>query len=345
LSDVPIGLYLSGGLDSSAIAVALHGLGADVQAYTHGFNGHSFDEAPVALETAAYLGIPCREVSLADGTMVAAEVARQFDEPQGYGALMAYMSLCRSTTGRKVVLAGDGGDELLGGYSWYNNLGGGPRRHGLMRLFGPGKPSASEVLMRHVQRQFPRFSPAEATRLLAPTGLSFDDDTLLAPLKRHWVGELPVRRALQRVDLGNFCVDSILTKVDRASMTHGIEVRVPFLDHRLVEAVLTRPVTEREAVENKPLLRDYLAGRVPSAVLRQPKLGFSLRSGLPAPAPTVLDRVAEGPLVSGGYLAPSWRELAAAETPDRNGRLFALYALDGWMREWSADCRYPRNAI
>ena len=81
---------------------------------------------------------------------------------------------------------------------------------------------------------------------------------------------------MQRVDLLTFCADSILMKVDKASMAHSLEVHVPFLDHRIIEWGLTQPVAPAEKTQGKQVLRHYLAADVPASILNHPKQGFSL---------------------------------------------------------------------
>jgi asparagine synthase (glutamine-hydrolysing) len=245
----------------------------------------------------------------------------------------------------KVVLAGDGGDENFGGYTWYSNLNSEiPRRSKwLRRALRPivkrnASPATraraahhfSNPVCTYAWRVFPRFLPEEAEALFAPLGLRFNDDTLLDPLRKHFVPELPLRRALQRVDLMTVCTDQILAKVDRASMAHSLEVRVPFLDRRIIEWALARPVSPRETTENRPLLRDYLASRVPEAVLQHPKQGFTMRTKEELDWNKGLEMIRQSIWVQQGMWDQNWERLVEPGVPYRNARIWILLMLASW---------------
>lgn len=354
LSDVPIGLFLSGGLDSSSVAACLHDIDQKVQTITVGFPGLEKDETAVARAVAEHLGFP-QEVSplmIEDVMSLIQNVAGAFDEPQGYSALLSMYKISEMAVQNfKVVLAGDGGDEVFGGYNWHRNLdaklskssklmrnllgpvvdllGGSSLRHRVMNDF-----SKSSILHRHTYRLFPRFLPEEVMGLWAPMDLRFDDGRMLEPLRRHFKPELPLIRALQRVDLMTFCTDSILAKVDKASMAHSLEVRVPFLDRRIIEWALVRPVQPGEAEQGKGLLRKYLGSRVPSAVLEHPKSGFSARGVGESEWDDVLRVIREGIWVRKGYWSKNWEKLIGPGVPFRAARIHVLYMLTCWGNAW-----------
>lgn len=350
LSDVPMGLFLSGGIDSNCVAAGLHDLGERVACVTVGFPDNAAgDESPAAATTAAHLGMPHRSVPLRLNSMdqLLRDTVSSLDEPQGYSAPLTMFAVSREAAGtNKVILAGDGGDECFAGYSWYAGLDRPlanerrwwwPSRRPIVR---PGASAddrkaamsrfaEASVLHRHAARLFPRFLPEEASALLAPTGMRFDDETMLEPLRRHFIATLPLKRALQRIDLMTFCSDSILAKVDRTSMAHGLEVRVPFLDRRIVEWSLPRPPDAREETESKPILRDYLASRVPAAILQRPKQGFSIRiDGLDWDAEAAA--IGESGWIKDGLWSGEWRSAIAPGTPYREGRIWTLAMLSAW---------------
>ncbi len=355
LSDVPIGLFLSGGLDSTSVAAGLHNLDVTVTAITVGFPGSEFDETPVAAQVASHMGHIHKSVPLEvdDVWGLIEKVADAFDEPQTYSALLSmYLVSQVAAEDFKVVLAGDGGDEVFGGYSWYNRLDDNfpLRRRVARKLLRPlvrmGAPPAvrkraaayfasSSLLHRHAWRLHPRFLPEEAEAILSPTGLRFSDEEMLEPLRKHYEPTLPARRALQRVDLMTFCTDSILAKVDRASMAHSLEVRVPFLDRRVIEWGLSRPPDPREAEQSKVILRDYLKSRAPHEVLEHPKQGFSLRVLDDFDWDAAVDRIAVSPWVNEGYWSPTeWRKATLPGVPHRTGRIWALLMLAVWAEKW-----------
>lgn len=351
MSDVPIGLFLSSGLDSSSLALALSTIGNRPQALTIGFANAENDESPVARETAAMLGLDHKTITLdpQDIHSLGQETLAAYDEPQGYSALMtSYRISAQAAQNYKVVFSGDGGDEVWGGYSWYNNLSqplycaAGMARAAVRPLVRTGGSETawkiamhsfarSSVLSRHATRLFPRFLPEEVEKLFGNYSLRFKDDDWLEPLASNYESRLPRRRALQRVDLMTFCSESCLPKVDRASMAHSLEVRVPFLDHRLVEWGLSRPVTDAETTSSKHVLREYLKGRVPSSVLERPKQGFSMRGGSKTDFSPMLDLIRSSGLVDGGHLSFDWERYARAPRPYRRARIWTLFALSTWF--------------
>jgi asparagine synthase (glutamine-hydrolysing) len=355
LSDVPMGLFLSGGLDSTAVAAGLAELGCAVEAVTIGFPDAANDEGALAAETARRFGFSHQYERLdgvdVDGLLDAA--ARAFDEPQGYGSLLTM--LLASRTGarrRKVLFSGDGGDELFGGYRWYRGLEPTPRgRWAWPRLWGGRRAARScsardrsvdafqrrSPLHRHAWRVHPRFLPEEAEALLSPVGLRFGDGEMLAPLQEHFETSLPAVRRFQRVDLMTFCADSINAKVDRASMSQHLEVRVPLLDRRLIEWGLSLPVDAGR--DGKAPLREYLRGRAPGALLNKAKQGFSLRSLANYPWEVAEAEIDRGELVQRGFLNPRWREYLYRDSPYYTGRVWSLLFLSRW-----ADARLREGA-
>jgi asparagine synthase (glutamine-hydrolysing) len=251
----------------------------------------------------------------------------------------------------KVVLTGDGGDELFGGYTWYRNLDAplsklagwwrGALRPLIKRNASPNMRqhvakyfSQTSVLHRHAWRLYPRFLPEEAESLFSPMSLRFGDEEMLAPLRKHYELSLPLQRALQRVDLMTFCSDSILAKVDRASMAYSLEVRVPFLDRRMAEWALSHPLDVRERTESKLVFRDYLRTRIPHAVLDRPKQGFSLRVLNDFDWNSALNRIRASKWVQDGYWAMDWEKLVVYGVPYREARIWNLLILSYWADYW-----------
>ncbi|SDE90130.1 asparagine synthase (glutamine-hydrolyzing) [Rhodospira trueperi] len=362
MADVPVSLLLSGGIDSTAVALGLTHLDrTGIEAYTVDFGGAD-EEAEIAAETAAHLSLTHRPIRLpgVDIDSLAHCVARDFDEPQGYSALLTMHRVSAAVAAKhRVVLAGDGGDEVFGGYRWYDEAEtdarnspspGGPRPPWYARLAARavGRVNRPDTLARrdpaaawrafaarsplhaHASRLFPRFLPEEAEALLAPTGLRFDEERMLEPLRRHYRSNLPLRRALQRVDLMTFCTDSILAKVDRASMAHSLEVRVPLLDHRVVEYGLSLPLMAEEGQASKPTLRRYLEGQVPARVAGHPKRGFSLASNEGIDWDAARSDVLNASLVRKGVWSRRIGALLDADHPYKPARLLTLAAIARW---------------
>lgn len=361
LSDVPIGLFLSGGLDSTSVATGLKIIKKPLKALTVSFPESEKDEAPVATAVTKKFQIPHEIISLSapDVGELLKRVATIYDEPQGYSALISMYLICRSAAEEfKVVLAGDGGDEVFGGYRWYDNLD--PSFFGKRKLIEAASSICrtairplikrdaspkmrnnaaklflkSSVLHRHAWRLYPRFLPEEAEALLAPMGINFGEEEMLAPLKKHFESSLPLKRALQRIDLMTFCSDSILAKVDRASMAYSLEVRVPFLDRRIIEWAFPRAVGEDEKKESKSILREYLRPHVPKEVLEHPKQGFSLRVLKDFDMESAIDDIKRGPWVKEGYWSTALKQLLEPGVPYRNARIWNLLMMTEWANVW-----------
>ncbi|MCB9916998.1 MAG: asparagine synthase (glutamine-hydrolyzing) [Planctomycetes bacterium] len=346
-SDVDIGLLLSAGIDSSAIAVAASDLETRLHCTTLSLPGES-DEAANAASNAELLGLPHTAVPLAieDTGELLAKAAFAFDEPQAYGALLT-MTLVSAEAKRHstVVLTGDGGDEAFAGYTWHQ-----PRvdeHHGLPHarlaaaVANPEAPADLRThalralgslswIHGHLQRVFPRFHPSEARALLSPLGCEYDEERYASWLVSEDLASLPPPRRAQRLDLAGFCAGSILPKVDRATMAVGVEARCPFLDKRLLELALSSAPREDETQgRGKAALRRYLRGRVPDHVLSSPKQGFSLRLGHDVWRRRI-DWLRGTRFVASGALHERWDEFVGPETPCADARVYALCMLAAW---------------
>jgi asparagine synthase (glutamine-hydrolysing) len=303
-SDVPVGIFLSGGIDSSLVAHSATRSGRISAAYCLTFSEASYSEWPRAQETARQLGIPLVEVqltahALADFTRIVAHA----DDPLADSSSLAVWTLSREVAGRhKVVLSGDGGDELFGGYLTYpatiahetitSRLPMTARR--LIASVGARLPTTErKVSSTYKVRRFLRAAdlpagvahftwngtwlPREAAALMAnPSATAVESIARLA--NAHGLSGRPGIRELQAADVKDYLPNDILAKSDRMSMAHGLEVRAPFLDAALAEFALRLPaalkVTRRG--ETKRILRELARRTCGPAVSRAPKQGFSI---------------------------------------------------------------------
>jgi asparagine synthase (glutamine-hydrolysing) len=347
VSDVPIGAFLSGGIDSSTV---LHFMRSSqdrpIHTFTVGFDDDANDESQSARRIAAAYATKHHDARFPrDGVALLEAVTPYFDEPFGdSSALPTYLVSRLASEHVKVVLSGDGGDELLGGYI----TAAGARRIALAcRLPEPIRRAGGALLHRLAP------SPSSA-RLAAPTW------RMMAALRDHlWDGEgtsvltsdwrasdeailasyEPLERRLSELSpldayLGGlfeqYLADDILVKLDRASSAHGLEARVPLLDHRLVSFCATIPPSQRYAGgATKQILRRTMAGRLPETALRRRKLGF----GIPASywsAPAWRSRLRT--LLAEEALLPEIIDTSAAET--WSGDLaWRVLAFASWLRQ------------
>lgn len=301
MSDVPIGLLLSGGLDSTLVGAALRRGGVQLETFSLGFDEADFDESAAARDTASWLGTRHREARFGVRALHAAlpEIIEWLDEPFADPSLLAVHVLSAFTCQHvKVALSGDGADELFAGYDVFlaAKLDDWTRPAGSLRRWG------LETLARLLPVREEHFSPDFRLRQFA-RGLSHDDATrpmaytlnvtdrelsdLLGGLPHGdvlaeaRVAAAPLSRGALDLALRQyvrfFLESDILFKLDRAGMAHGLEIRSPFLDHRLAGYVASLPGTLKlRGLTRKSLLRSTLGADIPRSVLTRPKQGFSL---------------------------------------------------------------------
>jgi asparagine synthase (glutamine-hydrolysing) len=301
MSDVPIGLLLSGGLDSTVVGAAMRRLGAPLETFSLGFDEPEFDESSSAGAVAKWLGTRHHEQRFSARALPAAlpDILEWLDEPFADPSLLAVHALSAFTSTRvKVALGGDGADELFAGYDVFlaAKLDGWTRAAGRLRQWGlDGLARVLPVRERHFSldfrvRQFARgLAYDEAARPAAYTlGVSADEIGQLLGGTLHEdvlddarAAAAPLRTGALDIALRQyarfFLESDVLFKVDRAGMAHGLEIRSPFLDHDLAGYAASLPGTLKlPGLTRKSLLRHALARDVPHAVLARPKQGFSV---------------------------------------------------------------------
>ena len=372
VADVPLGAFLSGGVDSSTV-VALMANGSVPRTFTIGFDSAEHDEAPHAAAVARHLGTnhTAMTVGETEALKVVPTLADIYDEPFADVSSLPTAVVCRLTRGQVMVaLSGDGGDELFSGYTRY--VQGLALWQRLGRIPAPLRRAAGAVLRAVPQaagdaigRLLPhRFRVATAGQRLKRLGAVLADGTfagLYSEMIRLWpappVQAPPVEEAappapppglapldhMRLFDTLAYLPDDILTKVDRASMAVSLEVRVPLLDHRVVEFAWSLPPALNGAENRgKRILRRVLYRRVPRALIERPKRGFAppvgawLRGPLRDWAEDLLSpaRLAEGGLDPAPIRAVWTRHLSGAV--NEQYRLWAVLMHEAWRRRWLA---------
>jgi len=298
VSDVPLGAFLSGGVDSSGIvALASPELERPLTTLTVTFDDVDVSEARYARLVAQRYGTDHREVRLEAGA-VFDELPRFFDamdQPTVDGLNVWWVSCAAREAGLTVALSGLGGDELFWGYRhvrfagalagtcrFMSSLPMGARR-GLARLAAAGARFVRPGLDRAAYLETPTaasayllirglFTPAQVGALL---GLS-PAELGPAPFALTQKAQGGMRETLTKLDISHYLGNQLLRDGDVMSMAHSVEMRVPYLDHRLVERVLSLPARIKvDRLRPKPLLLDVLGGRLPRAVWDRPKMGFT----------------------------------------------------------------------
>ncbi|MCF6284601.1 MAG: asparagine synthase (glutamine-hydrolyzing) [Candidatus Hydrogenedentes bacterium] len=303
LSEVPLGAFLSGGLDSSLICAQVLQHQSRLKTFSMGFEERSYSELPWASLVAEELGTDHVDAIVAcEDPDLLLKVAGHLDEPFADTSILPTYVLCREARSHlTVALSGDGGDELLAGYTTHAA----DKIHGWIHRAPAPLLALADTLAQQLPdsrrkvgtvyklKQFlsgARRNPCdahgwwrmllshEALRELVEPDAWQNGFEPLAPFRSAYA-EVPDLNPLDRmlyVDYKTWLLNDILVKVDRASMAHGLEVRSPFLDHRLVEFCAGLPPhLKLRGLRGKHILRKAAQGQVPDRVIRRKKAGFN----------------------------------------------------------------------
>jgi asparagine synthase (glutamine-hydrolysing) len=333
IADVPIGVFLSGGIDSTAVVASLD----RPKTFAIGFDDPKIDEAPYARRVAAHLGTEHheRQVPSLETEEALTRLPAMFDEP--FADLAAWSNYVVSREARRfvtVALSGEGGDEVFSGYLHHaKSLRYRPSvaARALSRSLPPFSKLGISALRRastgveqHAALTGP-FNPLQKRQLLAD-GLVPPDYDDLWHLRAWWRPDLDRIKAMQWLELNTFLPDDLLVKVDRSSMAVSLEVRPPFLDHRIVEFGLGLASSVlRDGERGKLPLRRYLAGKVPDEVLTRRKQGFGMGGGRWLQEHPELTQQVVSRLARRGILG------SARMRSFHGTQLWVLHTLDRWL--------------
>jgi asparagine synthase (glutamine-hydrolysing) len=371
IADVPVGIFLSGGLDSSTLAaMASRFTQGPVKTFTVGFAASDRgDEAAEAAGLARRIGSDHEATELSPEVFdELPAIVESLEEPIADSAILPLWTLCaRTARSMKVVLAGEGGDEVFGGYERYFYWRNTAQRASHL-------PPAALRLARAAAHRLPQRTrgPFNLIRRLG----KFADSSQMEPAQRYlsWFdifgqlerqslapdatetararfeelfgeaaeAELDPVQTLQYVDIHTMLLDNLFTKADKLSMAHGLEVRVPFMDRPLVELGLGLPVHEKVALfKGKVLLRRFVADELKRKVARRRKRGFEVPVDAwmrrPEVAP-VLSGLSGGPLATSLGFSRKGVEAVVkrhAQGEDQGRKLFTLLVLDAWARRYA----------
>lgn len=370
VADVPVGVLLSGGVDSSlVVAMAARVSSKPVRTFTIAFPGHGvFDEGPYAQIVAKHFGTEHHELVAEPASIdLLPDLVRQYDEPIADSSMLPTYLVSRLIRPEcTVALGGDGGDELFGGYHLYQVVLAQQalrrRIPGLLRR--PLSAAAHRLPVGFRGRTYAQAISLDPIDAVAQSGLYFDRATRarISPLLRSNGPVAPAEalraraassvsgtlQQLTRADFASYMCDDILVKVDRASMLASLEVRAPFLDQRIIEfAFGSIPANLRTSINERKILLRRLAKRVlPSELDINRKRGFSIPiadwfrgewgtyiEGILLSAPsTLLERAVVADLFAGQRRGLN------------NGqRLFALAMLELWRREYNIALPAPSS--
>lgn len=298
VSDVPFGVFLSGGVDSSVVAalMAKH-MSSPVKAFTIGFSEASFNEIPDARRIAKYIGAEHHELVVTPGAMdLLSDLSWYFDEPFGDSSSLPSFLVSRMAVQYvKMVLSGDGGDEGFAGYARYQKY---ERLNAIARqslgLAGPlmrigallphrlgtrlGR-IADRMALRYPERYISSVAlstEADLSPMLSPDVLKFDP---YQHVRGHFM-RADVNDEMEKIlsgDMDTYLVDDILVKVDRTTMANSLEARAPLLDHQLLEFAARLPYGMKSRNgQGKYLLKKVAARLLPPECLQKRKQGFAI---------------------------------------------------------------------
>lgn len=362
LSDVPLGAFLSGGIDSSAVVALMQKISdKPIHTYTIGFEEAGFDEAVYARDVAAHLGTDHHEhyCSARDALDIIPKLADMYDEPfADQSAIPTYLVAQFARKDVTVALSGDGGDEMLGGYSRHIST---PKITGLPGIAKYAIDHAPVALLKTLFPKKPLLAKhlGKASAVLSADTRAEVYDVLLsnwgdAPVLNASGARLPLNEdnalgisdQLMLWDTMNYLPNDILTKVDRASMAVSLEARAPLLDRRVFEFAWGLPHEMKiRNGQGKWLLREVLAKHVPRNLFERPKQGFNipigewLRGDLRDWAEDLLDETAikDQGLLDAGVVRNTWQAHLAEHVSGRGHHSEALWNIlmfQAWHRRW-----------
>jgi asparagine synthase (glutamine-hydrolysing) len=369
LSDVPLGVWLSGGLDSSSLVhYAAEAAGSRLKTFSITFRGRSFDEANYARIVAEQYGTDHTEFDLnpeQDLPEAIHELAYYCDEPNADSGALPVWFLSRLTkAGATVALSGEGADELFGGYLMQRAslLAGSARRlpppvlRAMLAIAERWPVSNDKIGFEYKLKRFLKGCGMPAARAHVYWSGTFDDrerralvqpslppalDSILSGLAGDHLQDY------LSFDQKYFLPDNILTKVDHTSMAHAVEVRPPFLDHRIVEFASTLPDSMKiRGSRQKVILRNLMRGKLSPAILNRKKIGFDIptHDWFRGPLrPLLEEAVAFASAEHGGFFQISRIETDVRAHLDRRANLgyhlWGLMTLFFWMKKWGIRTR------
>ena len=369
ISDVPLGVFLSGGLDSSAVAALAREATGQVKTFSIGFQDRTYDESSHARLVARHLGTEHHEEVLDPRASleVLEPVIAQLDEPLGDAAILPTYLLSRyARQSVTVVLTGEGADELMLGYPTYPAHQAAallPARMTRLASWAVDRlPTKTSYLsldfklkrfFRHaaedsVQRHFlwmGSFTPQDKRCLYTPAFAgSLPRDATWRPLQPHRaeLAGLELVERIQHLDLNFYLPDDLLVKLDRATMAVSLEGRVPYLDHTLAELLARLPLRLKlRGMDGKRLLKRAMHDALPPSILKRPKKGFGIpvAQWLKSELKPIMDRCLEpARLRRQGLFEPAFVQGMVAQhlagKVDHRKPLWTLLMFQLWHERW-----------
>ncbi len=335
-SDVPVGSFLSGGYDSSAIIYYMSRFGYTPSTFAIGFEGWDVSEHLFAEMVAKQYHTDHHNLILESQSLdLLDHLVWVYDEPNGdISTIPTYLVSQEAAKSVKAVMSGEGSDEFLVGYQWQKEYE--PKRSSLKeQLLSLVRSDSNPYILRYYANAMAmgRFDSNELQKLLHPDlhqNINPNPDWYYHSLYNK---SLPDLKAIQVMDVKHFMGELVLAKIDRASMANSLEVRVPFLDHEICEFVfqLKSDVYYKKS-ETKHLLYQNIKGHLPNEVLQRKKQGFVGPDKYYMNLPWYESRLNESRLVKDGIVNGGYIQQLLANKD--HWRLWKVAVMETWYRRW-----------
>jgi len=359
VADVPFGAFLSGGIDSSLVVAVMSQLMRDkVRTFSVSFNESKFSEAPYAAQIAKQYGTEHHEIKLSLPLFLdkLPEAMSALDHPSGDGMNSYIVSEATKNAGITMALSGLGSDELFAGYPLFkrlhrleklkwvsgfpfvsipfqvlNILKPSPASTKLLEMFGQNNWGVENTY--HLTR---KMMPVSDVRKILSTETDFKRNLL--PKSKH-----EILSKISIAELSNYLPDILLRDTDQMSMAHALEVRVPFLDHTLVEYVLGLPDRVKYPHTPKKLLTDAMKGLLPENITNRKKMGFTfpwsvwMKNDLKSFCEENINSLSEREYFNKNNLQSLWHGFLKGNSQTPYYKIWHLVVLENWIKENKID--------
>lgn len=335
-SDVPVGSFLSGGYDSSALVHYMKKLGQQPQTFSIGFTDWEKSEDYFAAVVATHLDVKNESIIVNESSLDLLDImADVYDEPiADISILPTYLVSKLAKTKVKAVLSGEGADELFAGYTWQHDyMNKQNSTNWFNKLFSTKKSANDTVLFYAKAMSMGWFDADELKQLLNENLHQFIPDDVHWFYRKHLNENLSPLKSIQYLDIKCFMGELVLTKIDRASMANSLEVRVPFLDHTLVEKIFS--VQEKSyfhPTQTKYLLYKNIKNYLPQQILQRKKQGFVGPDSYYMNLAFYKKELANSALVKHNIINQTYIDKLLEET--YNWKLWKIIVMEKWFRKW-----------
>lgn len=331
-ADVPIGSFLSGGYDSSALVYYMTRIHQNPETFSIGFSKWEKSEDQFAKIVAQHLNVENESVIADEESLRLVDLmADVYDEPiADISIVPTYMVSDLARKKVKAVLSGEGADEIFGGYTWQQEFMQKPKTNWLAKLLGKKTDTVNFYAQAMAMGWFDK---EELKRMLHPRLHQFIPDDVHWFYRKHYKPSLSPLKSIQYLDIKCFMGELVLTKIDRASMANSLEVRVPFLDHTLVEKVFSLSESAYfRPNQTKYLLFENIKNNLPPSILARKKQGFVGPDSYYMNLDFYRRELANSVLVKHQVINQHYLDELLQET--YNWKLWKILVMEKWFKRW-----------